>query len=74
MSADDEGRALADAPLSAADPDDDSTLPPRCRCCGRLLYARESVRLGVGRDCRRRFTAGIADQVPDLPSSLGGAA
>lgn len=30
---------------------------PRCRRCGHPVFSPESIRLGVGRDCRRRARA-----------------
>ena len=40
----------------------DTTIPleesrrPRCRRCGRVLFTAESIRLGIGWDCRRGRT------------------
>lgn len=32
---------------------------PRCALCGRLIFSEESIRAGVGRDCRRRDERGL---------------
>lgn len=37
----------------------DGASVPRCALCGHLIYARESVAVGIGRDCRRRLRAAL---------------
>lgn len=32
----------------------------RCRMCGHVIYSRESVAAGIGRDCRRRLLRALA--------------
>lgn len=51
-----EDRALTDS-LAGGVPD---STPDRCSVCGSRIYAVESLRTGIGRDCRRRLVALLA--------------
>lgn len=36
---------------------------PRCRECGHVVFSRESIAAGIGRDCRRRLRAAARESV-----------
>jgi hypothetical protein len=38
---------------------DTLSLRPRCALCGHVITARESVAVGIGRDCRRQVRAAL---------------
>lgn len=39
---------------------------PRCTLCGHHIYARESVVVGIGRDCRRRLKDSLSTADVDV--------
>lgn len=53
--------------VSGGDLDNTDSTSDRCSVCGSRIYAVESLRTGIGQDCRRRLVALLAGK--DAPSS-----
>lgn len=50
------GRLAGNQTTSNANHDDQTTVSadrPRCAHCGHVIWSAESIRAGIGRDCRR---------------------
>ncbi|WP_374222536.1 DUF6011 domain-containing protein [Nocardioides xinjiangensis] len=44
----------------------DSEDTPRCRQCGHLITAEESISSGLGRDCRKRLRVALRGAKPEV--------